>query len=187
MDISLGRMKAVKLLGGGGMHARLARAGAPRLACWKRLSFRVSHVRVESCQKLMGARRSTRVQSEVRMGEAGAGPMGIKIVPELSTLTTWRAPSIMPAKNLDGSIEYPAWVRQCADEFKEKKLLLTHENRAIHQWELFHNRLESSRFRAAAQAQCSSCRSFPGQIRLHHCPLLSAPAHTNAMTPTAPR
>ncbi|KAJ1466630.1 hypothetical protein T484DRAFT_1861161 [Baffinella frigidus] len=81
-------------------------------------------------------------------------------VPELGKLEPWRIPATMPALLPNGDVEYPAWVRQCADEFQEKKLLLTHELRALHNWRLFHSRLESSRFRAAAQAQCPSCRAF---------------------------
>ena len=90
-------------------------------------------------------------------------------VPDLGKLEPWRIPATRPALQPNGQEEVPAWVRQCAEEFQEKKLLLTHELRALHNWRLFHSRLESSRFRAAAQAQCPSCRSAPCQTPNNPC------------------
>ena len=58
--------------------------------------------------------------------------------------------------------EYPAWVRECDQDFKDKKCQLTHEGRTKDKWRAFVGRLESSSanpFRKAARYRCSACEA----------------------------
>ena len=58
--------------------------------------------------------------------------------------------------------EYPAWVRECDQDFKDKKCTLTHEGRTKDKWRAFVGRLESSSanpFRKAARYRCSACEA----------------------------
>ena len=58
--------------------------------------------------------------------------------------------------------EFPAWVRDCDKDFKEKACTLTHEGRTLGKWRAFIGRLEASStnmFRRAARHRCSACQA----------------------------
>jgi hypothetical protein len=58
--------------------------------------------------------------------------------------------------------EFPAWVRDCDKDFKEKACTLTHEGRTLGKWRAFVGRLEASStnmFRRAARHRCSACQA----------------------------
>jgi len=58
--------------------------------------------------------------------------------------------------------EFPAWVRECDKEFKEKSCTLTHEGRTLQKWRAFVGKLETAStnpFRRAARHRCRACEA----------------------------
>lgn len=58
--------------------------------------------------------------------------------------------------------EFPKWVRECDQEFKDKKCALTHEGRTLECWRKFVGKLETvstNPFRRAARHRCPACEA----------------------------